>query len=1384
MANPKKTNAIGLEIHGGSGYTSLFGSTNLLLKSDLQSKYLDLFIKSKPITPEIQHKTNWDISLRSYPKTEYVANGDFEFSWNDFSSHVNDTFFKSANGKIPVNYTVSANWNVSEIDALDDIVAVAVDNWTSTEKIVLNTPLTDIFNLYSIYTEKITQQDVTYYPVSFTSYSNTVRDYTGFVFGDVSIPSACQTETAGSAVVQYTAADGSTETVTVSLSITTPPDYTSSSFVVTSQDLPVVISYSGTGNPCYVELFTDNERVETGYVQDAIPEGAVQSGNAYYFPVTPTVSNEKKSRIMIMFADAAITGEDPLLNEYLDYSDIFFEIKYSTSSTNANKLLTDVTTDTQVKTYTFDGYVTEDEFLNNEDIFNSSAYVKDDNECKWKILLNNLGGVTAVILSSYLDWNESETISYTVPQYFNPIVGDMTSENYYVKDSIQIAFDDIKIYKIVNFPNCGKVDLYTKITGKLNSTSDNITFYSTGHNLENNDQVKFTSALSDDNNRCDLNGVFYVLNKTENSFQLSYTKNGAAVEFSNLRSTDGIIWTKLSGNSGNLKYLFSLYSPCGKNGYSTTSKKLLKYTESSINAGDNVLDRGVEYTVYVDEFTDPYRLNYSRPEVRYPQGYFTGERSWNNFYPFQRFNNEDPTIYGIINGNKFGSSVKIKKYSDTEYIMIVAEEGATESFSMIDFFDTATINQKVIPSYLPYGRIHFYKLTKSPLLQNIEIEYLSSISAADHPWLPYENSNFNYKSVTYKNFKNYELSKQYLTSVLNVPTNGYWNGAKFISWSNEYIYDSTYNIELPDEVNYPYEFSFVDSFGKAIDFEIDGTTVYLAASSNVKNADFTQYGVFNQVNAAIYTLSYNISTDTFSSIVAYPVSTYYPQPDYIKNKEEFLNFANSVQLNNGRLLFGWPSEYKTSQNIYYYQRSGSTYSLIQNISVDGVGVFGEYLVSNDKFLLTHFLNNRDNSNSLTTNPLSYLRLYEYNNSKNLYSLVETISPTINLNDSKYSNLAVDQYEKTRNLSYDGTTTNSATYIMDLAGKYDLYNDTVVLKDLNEISIFQYDFSNQQLVNKYHDFFPYNDTDLSTSYSKIIITNSFSPATFDRGNDFDFGEFSQSLQIIDTSSIVATSEINYVFSSDIQLPNYLPLYLSVDPVFKNTVDLYLESAVSSSGDMEIYLSNLPPSSGSLDIYLDQKTITNNLNIYLDSMSGTLGYFNLTLGINPPSEYTYSPPIDNWILPSSGSLGLNILNTHTGVPNGSGFISLNLATDLYMDHASEFPLTLGLDIAAGPSSPGNIISQSVSAIGLYTNTYPVHPTSDSYTEGSGFVSLNLCNSPNAGFIDMIVYNIMSTGYLDMYTHGAISQTGNIEFYTYGLDAPQTKDINLRIKGSKLR
>ena len=98
MANPTKSNKLGLRIIGSDGNTSILSTMDMVMKCDLSSGNLNLYTKSKPTGVAIPHDTNWDASINSFPLEQqaipgFTNNGDLEFTWKDFSTTKSDTYY-------------------------------------------------------------------------------------------------------------------------------------------------------------------------------------------------------------------------------------------------------------------------------------------------------------------------------------------------------------------------------------------------------------------------------------------------------------------------------------------------------------------------------------------------------------------------------------------------------------------------------------------------------------------------------------------------------------------------------------------------------------------------------------------------------------------------------------------------------------------------------------------------------------------------------------------------------------------------------------------------------------------------------------------------------------------------------------------------------------------------------------------------------------------------------------------------------------------------------------------------------------------------------------------------------------------------------------------
>ena len=1379
MGNPTRTNSLGLNMWGASGYTSVLSTQKLFMKADISSGNLNLFTKNKPSGAYLQHDTNWDASLNSYNfnssmVNNSIANSDLEFSWKDFSTNKNDTYFFTNAGKSAVDYTISANWNINDTSIVDDIAVVAVSDWTSTEKITLDTALTRSFQLYSVHTGKVIgggNPEIIYFPVTYSDITVYTYLYTWFrsIF--------CPVTSGGTLSIQYDY-NGSTDTVS---QFVPAGDTDLSNYLIIptttpiSKPVPTTFNGSPSGWPNVGMCVTDLELVSTDTypVQNPIPEGAIQVGNQYYFPpdTTPeTIVDGKTSRFIIPYAHflfdkkggdyTTVVNPSANITEYLDYSDIFIEIMYKAQSQSS----------AYTRTYKFDGYVTYDEFLSTPDTFNDLSYIYDDQELTWKILIHPNGYQFGVVLSSYSEWSLLYDKRIELGSYFNAPLPD---SSYKVLDIHDVTEDfNIKIYKLVNFSNCGKVDFYLRATGTVESITSSTNIQSISHKLKTGDRIKITGGLSS-SGVTNINGAYYVTVIDANSFYISYSSNGSAISIVNYNTLSNARWTKI-GSSDNWNYNRTIYSPCGKNGYSSKDLQLLTTVESPLTAGDDLNERSVEYIANIDKGIPAGEKNYSPPGVRYPQGYFNGERSWNNFYPLERFDSADEIAYGVINGNHFGSSIAIKKYSSTEYILMVAESGASESFQMINFLPDMQ-NVRVIPTYLPYGRIHFYKITKSS--NDIAVQYLKTINRSDNPWATYELNNKDYKLSALYNYENYSLTSDQIINSLNLSFENYWVGSRYVSWSKTYKYSTDYQAYLPYLEKDPYEFSFIDSLGRSAGFEIENNIIYCIASTTAKSANFQSSASsrINNLDAISLYFTYDLTTDEVSSLSSLISQDDTVIEDQLQQYEEYMRYSTRIATNGNKVFYGWPSKHKMTEYLYYYNRTGNVYTLKQLLTYNEISNFGGYIVSKGDFLLTNKLSYYDELNNLMTNAIDSIQVYKYFSSDDKYVLQSVVSPTINLNNAKYNNINSLQYQLTANLSYDGTRSNSASYIMYLDNRYDLQDNLLFLRDWNEISCFIYNDSTKAFENRFHEFVKVSpDGDILNSDTAVLrVGTSLAAATFDNVGETDYGQFSTSLQIIDASRFISTSEFSYINSIDVQKPEYLSLFMKhIEGSSSGNINLFLlpnsstNSGINtflkvletSTGNLQLNLQAPISSTGAINLYTYGKTESSDsidLVIYSNSSTGNLNLFAQSdiRGVLPITVWNPSPvPIRN-----SEIMDLHILSQYTGVPNSSSVMPLNIATISEMPSAGYGqPMPLNMYNSVKPDS-GNLdmtiyVSDRAGTTGTFGSSALYLDSTGNYTYSkyNSAMPLNIAG-PIAGALPLVVYNNTETNTMNLFMSG---------------------------------
>lgn len=1376
-----QTGNLPLTIIGASGYTSILSTRPLYLKSDILSGNIPLYLKQTPNSGVLKAETNWNFSLASNSRINHYSNGDIEYSLTDYSSNRYDSYYNTNRGREAIEYTLSHDWSVNAMDVTEDALAIGVKGWTSFEKVGRKSEA----SVYSTYISAIN------WYVLPPPTINIVRMYTYTVNWTTSIPYA-YINTGGNLTLGYTDIDGNHQTVTGAITTLS----TGTIGPITSQETePSIDNWTGDpsgwptfANPNYTlyilsSTFQDIEVI----TYPTIPNDAVVVGNRYFrtSELQPMLSNFIIPELVNIFQDSEYSWmnfNSPDF-EVPDYSDIYLDIVYTSApiepgSPGYGTTLSSVTSSTtERKIYKFGGFYRYSEFFStllDPDTMETKTTIDGQDYYNWYIIVKDDGSYSTIVLSDYITWNFQYSLSF-------PFGSLLSDGDHLVVGWKKISIKSLSVTKVATYPNCGKVDIYFPKYGSVSSfISGDYSIKSPNHGLMSGDRVKFTEALGSGTT---LNGLKYVLPVDSETFNIYYDNSFSkpAYIYDTLTST-GVRWSAVDGQTWG--YGFSLYSPTDKNGYGTTLSLIT--SNEPANTGETPLDRAVSVL-----------------ETK-PQHDFTGQRSWTNYYPFERFDSSEGTVFGVVNGNKFGSSVSLKKYGN-DYILMVAEEGASESFQLLSSFETIDDgiakprNKRVVPSFLPYGRLHFYKIFP----QTKSIEYLTSYSPSDNPWASYEIVNrqeriigqisqFNNKSITTNDFATYNNSNS-----------NYWNGAKLLQWSKSYFYNSDIDFQIPDQNSYPYEFGFVDRL-KAADFEISGNTIYCVSTSNVKNGDFLNNLRLKNLHGYFRSLSFNITTPDQKTTSLYTVNNSpFTTNDISIQKEEYDYFGSKVVLKNSGLYFGWASDYRPEEYLYYYNRIGSDYSIKDIVISFGARGFGDYFAVDNGFLLSNKSSYVDESGNPTTNPLQSIQVYKYDGPGNQYYYAGSLTPTIDLSNPIYSLVNSDSYELTANLSYDGTNSNSATYILDLDDNYDIKDDLLVIRDLNEYAGFKFDYSSGRFVNKFHKFSP-----RTTGNSILKIFTGHQAAFFDDLVEYDLGEYHKSLQIFDASQVDESSLNNYLFTIDTHYPNYLPLYLKTvegnssgnlnlkslgHDVFSSGLNLNLQAPIPTGTGVNLFLKQVDVHSTGLSLFHKSTSIqSGDLSLFVRN---TIYETGITLVMNPEQRAYFPLFIEN-VVPTNfidTNLNLSLYSTYkisaspipsstydpNNPPDNYFVMPLYLKTYSYGDFAEPLPLYL-LSPGTGISSSVNLYQNAGGDSGSVFNNTTIYMNCSGYRGNDTSGMLNLwIQRPIAETLPLFVYNTITTGNVPLYSSGSNSigtgitlnisgyhmPTGNLKLFTRG-------------------
>jgi len=1453
-----KSKGLGLNIFGGSGF---FNTTSLIIQSENGSS--------------IPHRTNWDTSLSGPFVTNATDTKNLKLKLKDYSKNKYDSYYNYGiddGNYVEYNYDVS--WYTNDIDMDDDIAITTTKNWYSIEKNTYNIgpsgvtvdAIVDVgiityldpnyqgctIKTWSIYID--TQHGnygngiVTFtyaprcgHPETTQTYAITIstgNEYGPFTFYSLSQPTYTTTGTANHANIEVNLRGeiyipGSIPDCQIGY----PIAFLRQGWVCAQTNITIDCPYTSFNIKGFADILQQQK-----YLDSHLADKNSQIDGRLYAN-TPM---------------GGYAGNNYSAYEFPDYSDIFIEIDYTKGELRdyfaPTPTIVVPTGDPNVygyqyestRRYSFGGFIDSntyyDKMINQYKSYKGNApwdWLSSND--KWYMVYRGTNGDYEFITldahiqpSSIIDTTVKVGLAFdkykNIPineleasglplKYFMKRVDDggpvplieMSKNNAPIYEggialttNNVIATTGIRMVKYINYPNCGKADIYIKNTGKITSVNNN-TITSSGHGLSNGDAIKFSSALNDNpvSGITNLNGTKYVSGVTTNTFNIYYDKIlSAPVNVINLKTVSGVNWTSIGPK--NWDYKGTLYSPMGKNGYGFTPQVRL-VDETSVT-GVTIFDRAVESSTFIDP----------NSSVIKPQSVLNNWVSWNNYYPFHRASSEITMSDPLYNGNKFGSDVQIQKIADNKYLLMVTEPGAEISFPMFEdnFIDSAN---KIIPDnkfqppvYLPQGRVHFYTLTKDPF----SVQYLRSVS---HPGNPWELTSYFYQIARDGQYALSNPPILDITSIYNRNGDNYWLGGRFYAWNKPYAFEQNYGIGVPNYPKYPNEFAFLDSFGKSAAFDIDGSSIYCVASTNVKSAGFDNntrilyVDTLSQAFSMDFTSNFNtlFRTSSLSGIIHQ--SNYYTS-NIDSQLIEIDKFALNVDFDESKLFIGWPSYARGEEKIFIYDRIGSGYQPFQTLTQYGdQNDFGNYFVADNNMLVTNAYNQIAGAYIPENPPLIYNSLYIYKQDPfdQKYYLMQNISPTMDLDNPIYSGMDAKYYTKgtnykvNTNLSYDNTTGNSATQLLDLQGRYDIYHNSLVMRDYNEFIYFEFDGKNRKFTAKNHKMI--DNVNLLSENAVLRMR----PSNASYIESYPTSEFIESLDVLEGSTYFSNMRI---LNESYPRPTYLPLFLkSIEGApntgiilqsrghipFNSGSILYTQGPIPTGSGMNMFMKMPDLKASGMDLFMKQ---------YLPFESGTTLYTKdqqgravMTLHMNPQfnvriplfakvHNYKYNDENGNPI--EVDELGnywqgmyLNIVNRHTGVPNSSGYLNLTLRTYQSDDTANILNLTMNQNYPTSTSGL-NLFMPDPSGKKYFTTKNDLYLEGPEFIRGTGVDnSLNLIirRTPEA-MMPLTVYNTYTASGLNAYVKGTNLASSGATLYASGAGLP-TGSMTVYVDGTVL-
>lgn len=318
-----------------------------------------------------------------------------------------------------------------------------------------------------------------------------------------------------------------------------------------------------------------------------------------------------------------------------------------------------------------------------------------------------------------------------------PAITTQISNQYgYSPSAIKYSFLGCKFVTFVKYTpvvECGRIDLYKKLSGRITSVASNGRVTSNLHGLKDGNIIRINGARNANGKNLDLNGVKYVQVVDDNTLNLYDDSEMTKKTFTVNGNNPDADWIAI-GNVYNetlpdgWQYVKTLTSPTGRNGYLDPRFNLGQGTvyfvadqnKQKTQIPIKKIPSGITDDYFFLLLYDIYGINLGEDIPDNFRSVLSNTNPKDSSFIFTR----SPYISSLdalwasesafIKGCRFGSDIDLKMASDGSYYLAIGERGSDAPQNTVSLKESSSLLSGyapfLYPHHGPYGKVHIIKL--------------------------------------------------------------------------------------------------------------------------------------------------------------------------------------------------------------------------------------------------------------------------------------------------------------------------------------------------------------------------------------------------------------------------------------------------------------------------------------------------------------------------------------------------------------------------------------------------------------------------------------------------------------------------------------------------